>query len=118
MIQQFYACDRSIDTVTVKLEDDLEKFLIGSKETECVLIQLMFLGLKINNSLCLNIDKQKGNQNEHVKLLGVQIDNKSHFDMPVKELCQKLCAFSRIRPFLIREKAKMLLASIVTSNFS
>ena len=42
--------------------------------------------------------------------------------MHVKELCQKinqkLCAFSRIRPFLYREKVKALLTSIVMSNFS
>ena len=77
---------------------------------------------EINNFLCLNIDGQKIKQSEHVKLFGVQIDSKLNFDMHVKELCQKmiqkLCAFSRIRPFLNREKAKILLTSIVASNFS
>ena len=56
------------------------------------------------------------------KLLGVQIDNKLNFDMHVKELCQKmnkkLCAFSRISPFLKGEKAEILLTSIVMSNLS
>ena len=84
--------------------------------------QIMFLGLNINNSLCLNIDGQRVKHSEHGKLLGVQIDNKLHFGKHVKELCQKisrkLCAFSRIRPFLNREKAKILLKSIVMSNFS
>ena len=83
---------------------------------------MMFLSLKSNNSLCLNIDGQKIKQSEHVKLLGVQKDNKLHFDKHVKEQCQKinqkLCAFSRIRPFLNREKTKILLTSIVMSNFS
>ena len=72
--------------------------------------QMMFLGLTINNFLCLNIDGQKIKQSEHIELLGVEIDNKLNFDMHVKELCQimnqKLCAFSRIRPFLNREKLK------------
>ena len=57
-----------------------------------------------------------------MKLFGVEIDSESNFDMHVKELCQKinqkLCAFSRIRPFLTREKAKILLTSIVMSNLS
>ena len=72
--------------------------------------------------VCLNIDGQKIKQREHVKLLGIEIDSKSNFDMHVKEPCQKmnqkLCAFSRIRPFLNREEAKILLTSIVMSNLS
>ena len=75
-----------------------------------------------NNFLCLNIDGQKTKQSEHVKLLGVQIDNKLNFDMNAKELCQKMnqkpYAFSSIRPFLNREKAKILLTYIVMSNLS
>ena len=52
--------------------------------------QMMFLGLKIKNSICLNIDWQTVKQSEYVKLCGVQIDNKLHFDMHVKDLCQKI----------------------------
>ena len=110
----------------VKLEDDLQKILNWFKEngmsTNPAKFQMMFLGLKIKNLLCLNIGGQKINQSEHVKLLGVQIDKKVNFNVHVKELCkkmnQKLCAFSRIRPFLNREKAKILLTSIVMSNIS
>ena len=73
--------------------------------------QMIFLGLKINNLLCLNIDGQKIKQSEHVKLLGVQIGSKLNFNVHVKELCkkmnQKLSAFSRMRPFLNREKEKL-----------
>ena len=121
-----YAYDKSIDTVIVKLEDDLQKILDWFIENGMcpnpAEFQMMFLGLKINNLLCLNIDGQKIKQSVHVKLLGVQIDNKLNFNVHVKELCkkmnQKLCAFSRIRPFLKREKAKILLTSIVMSNLS
>ena len=67
------------------------------------------------------IDGEKVRQSEHVKLLGVQISNKSNFDMHVKELCQninqELCAFSRMRRFLNRKETKTLL-SIFMSNFS
>ena len=55
-------------------------------------------------------------------LLGVQIDKKLNFNVHIKELCkemnQKLCAFSRIRPIFNREKAKILLTSIVMLNLS
>ena len=51
---------------------------------------MMFLGLKINNFLCFNIDGQKAKEGGHVELLGVQIDNKLYLDMHVKELCQKI----------------------------
>ena len=103
-----YACDKSVDTVIVKLEDDLQKILDWFKEngmcTNPAKFQMMFLGLEIDNFLCLNIHGQKIKQSEHVKLFGVEIDDKLNFDMHVKELCQKmnqkLCAFSRIRPFL------------------
>jgi len=82
----------------------------------------MFWGLKINNTLCINIDGWKVKQSELVKLLGILIDYKLHLDMHFKELChkinQKLCEFSRIRPFINREIAKILLTSIFMSNFS
>ena len=121
-----YACNKSIDTVIVKLEDDLQKILKWFKEKGMcdspAKFQMMVLGLKIDNLLCLNIGGQKITQSEHVKLLGVQIDNKLNFNVHAKDLCkkmnQKLCAFSRIRPFLNREKAKILLTSIFMSNLS
>ena len=108
----------------VKL-DDLQKILNWFNENGMCAnpakFHMMFLRLKINNLLCLNIGGQKIKHSEHVKLLGVQID-KLNFNVHVKELCkkmnQKLCAFSRIRPFLNREKAKVLLTSIVMSNLS
>ena len=90
----FYACDRSIDTLMVKLEDDLQKIIDWFKENGMCAnpgkFKMMFLGLKINSSLCLNIDEQKVRQSEYVKLRGIQIDNKLHFDMHAKELCQKI----------------------------
>ena len=121
-----YACDKSIDTVIVKLEDDLQKILNCFKQNGMCAnpakFQMMFLGLKINNLLCLTIDGRKIKQSEHVKLLGVQINSKLNFNVHVKKLYQKLnqklYAFSRIRPFLNREKAKILLTVIVMSNLS
>ena len=121
-----HACDTSIEAVTINLKDHLQKPLDWFKNNGmCVnpsKFQIMFLGLKNGNSFILYIDGQQMKQSEQVKLLGVQIDNSLIFDANAKELCrkinQKLCAFSRIRPFLNKEKAKMLLTSVVLSNSS
>ena len=123
---KIYACDKSIDAVIVKLEDDLQKILNWFKQNGMCAnpakFQMMFLGLKIYNLLCLTIDGRKIKQSEHVKLLGVQINSKLNFNVHVKELYQnmnqKLNAVSRIRLFLNREKAKILLTVIVMSNLS
>ena len=95
------ACDTSINTVIVRQEDYLQSILDWFKENGMCAnpakFKMMFLGLKSNNSLCLNINGQKINHSEHVKVLDVQIDNKLHSDMHVQELCQKinkkLCRF-------------------------
>ena len=121
-----YACGTSIDAVTIKLKDDLQKLLDWFKNNRMCAnpekFQMMVLGRNNDNSFILDIDGQQIKQSEQVKLLGVQIDNCLTFDAHVKELCQKinqkLCAFSRIRLFLNQEKAKMLLTSVVLSNFS
>ena len=52
--------------------------------------QIMFLGLKGKNTLCLNINGQLIPSSEHVKLLGVYTDNSLKFDTNVKELCKKV----------------------------
>ena len=74
-----YTCDRSIDTMIVKLEDGLQKILDWFKENGICAnpakFEMIFLGLKINNSPLPNTDGQKVKQSEQVKLLGVQIDN-------------------------------------------
>ena len=111
--------------IITKLEEDLQITLDWFKGNGMYAnpekFQMMFLGFKINNSFCLNIDRKGTKQIQSVKLLGIHIDNKL-FDMHVKELCQKisqkLCSFSRIRPFLNKEKAEMLPTSVFMSNFS
>ena len=65
-----YACDTSIHTVIVILEDDLQNILDWFKESRMCAdpteFQMMFLGLKSNNSLCLDINGQKVKLIEHV----------------------------------------------------
>ena len=52
--------------------------------------QLMFLGLKRKQGLHLNIQGSKIVAKGHVKLLGIEIDNKLKLDKLVQTLCQKV----------------------------
>ena len=87
-----YACDTSIDAVTIKLKDNLQKlpdwFKNNGMCANPAKFQMMFLGLKSDNSFILDISGQQVKQSEQVKLLGVQIDNSLTFDAHVKELCR------------------------------
>ena len=69
--------------------------------------QLMFLGLKRKRGLRLDIQGSKILAREHVKLLGIEIDNKLKFDKHVQSLCQKVnkktSAFSRLNMYISRE---------------
>ena len=84
--------------------------------------QVMFLGLKRKNKQSLRINGQLIQPIEHIKLLGVTIDNALKFDTHVPGICksanQALHAFGRFRPYLGSEKSKLLLNAIVLSNFS
>ncbi len=66
--------------------------------------QIMFLGLKDKNKIFLSMKGQLIPASDHVKLLGVKIDNSLKFEIHVKELCkkvnQKVHAFGRLRPYL------------------
>ena len=58
-----YACEKSIDPVVEKLEDDLQSILDWFNENGMCAnpakFQIMFLGFKLINFLYLNIDGQK-----------------------------------------------------------
>ena len=99
-----YSCESNIDSVIIKLERDLQEVLewytANGMSANPSKFQIMFLGLKRKNTLCLNINGQLITQSEHVKLLGVTIDNSLKFDTHVQSICkkanQKLYAFGRL----------------------
>ena len=65
--------------------------------------QLMFLGLKGQRRLRLNINDNKSSATDHAKLLGIEVDNKLKFNKHVKTLCskvtKKISAFSRLNTY-------------------
>ena len=84
--------------------------------------QILFLGQEDMSKLCLNINGLLIPSSKQVKLLRVNIDNSLKFDAHIKEPCrkvnQKVQAFGRLRPFLGKQKEKLLFNSVIMSNFS
>ena len=81
----------------------------------------MFLGLKKNQNLVLEINGEAITTSKEVKLLGVTIDSKLNFKSHVKALCvktnRKVSAFARVARYLDLQKAKLLYQSFVASTF-
>ena len=82
---------------------------------------LMFLVLTRHRRLRLDIEGNKVSATDCVKLLGVEIDNKSKFDKHVKTLCSKvgmkINAFSRLKSYISRKQA-LVICNAVLSNFN
>ena len=82
----------------------------------------MFLGLKRRQGLRLDIQGSEIVAKEHVKLLGIKIDNKRKFDKYVQTLCQKVnkktSAFSRLNMYISREQALSICNVVILSNFN
>ena len=120
-----YACDTDVEAVMIRLENDLQGlmqwFNNNGMSANPSKFQIMFLGLKGAKKLCLDMNGQLIPSSEHVKLLGVNIDNSLKFETHVKEICkkvnQKLYAFGRLRPYLGEKKSKLLLNSVVCRIF-
>ena len=83
--------------------------------------QVMFLGLKKNQNLVLEINGEAIAASKEVKLLGVTIDSKLNFKSHIKALSvrtnRKVSAFARVARYLDLQKAKLLYQSFVASTF-
>ena len=84
--------------------------------------QLMFLGLKGQRRLRLNINDNKLSATDHVKLLGIEVDNKLKFSKHVKKVMlkvnKKISAFSRLNMYISREQALTICNAVILSNFN
>ena len=84
--------------------------------------QLMFLGLKGQRRLRLNINEDTLSATDHVKLLGIEIDNKLKFNKHVQMLCskvnKKISDFCRLNSYISREQALKICNAVVLSNFN
>ena len=78
-----YSCCTHISEITTNLEKDLSTllkwFYVNGMVANPDKFQLMFLGLNGKHELRLNIEGEKISSIDHVKLLGIEIDNQLRF---------------------------------------
>ena len=78
--------------------------------------------MKGQKGLRLNINENKVSATDHVKLLGIEIDNKLKFSNHVKTLCskvnRKISAYSRLNMYISREQAVKICNAVILSNFN
>ena len=77
---------------------------------------------KIDTSVTINLNGTKLASSSYEKLLGIFIDHDLSFDKHIKSICrkagQKLNALSRISNCLTHDQKRLLLNSIIKSQFS
>ena len=82
----------------------------------------MFLGMKEQPKLILEINDKIVTLTNKFKLLGVIIDSQLKFEEHTKALCpkanRKVSAFSRVAPYLNDKKGKILYDTFIMSNFN
>ena len=80
----------------------------------------MVLGRSISDLYVINIDCIEITSTDEVTLLDVSIDNKLTLKNHVDELCRKtykLHSLRHIRPFLSKEKARLLANAFIVSFY-
>ena len=120
-----YALSHNVESMIAKLEIDLYNVLKWFDSNFMVAnptkFQVMFLGLKKNQHLVLEINGEAITTSKEVKLLGFTIDSKLNFKSHVKALCvktnRKVSASARVARYLDLQKAKLLYQSFVASTF-
>ena len=121
-----YSCGLDLQEVVTNLENDLRRIIHWFTNNGMVAnpkkFQLMFLGLKGNRRLRLNIQENKISTTDHVKLLGIEIDKKLKFNKHIETVCfkvnQKINAFSRLNHYISREQAFTICKAVILSNFN
>ena len=111
-----YACDKDVESVAMRLEDDISRALDWFNDNRMVAnpkkIQAMFLGLKQHQEFFLEMENKPINVTKPVKILGISVDDELELDKHVKTLCQKVSrkvsAFSRVAPYIDEKKGKTL----------
>ena len=121
-----YSRGTNLDGIIIDREGDLCQALEWFESSRLVVspskFQMMLLGTKRNDKICMEINGATVCPSASVKLLGITIDAGLKFDQRVKTLCQKVSnnvkAFSRVAKLLDLGKAKLLYNSFLLSNFN
>ena len=126
MHNTIFAFGNNMQEIVIELENDLGLLLDWFSKNGMMAnpekFQIMFLGLKDERCLRLNIEGKKLPTTDTVKLLGIQIDNKLKLNKHIHGLCskviQKVSAFARLNTYLSPDKATKICNTIVLSNFN
>ena len=108
-----YSCGANLDGIIIDLEEDLCQALEWFESNRLVAnpskFQMMLLGTKLNDRICMEINGTTVCHSATVKLLGITIDAGLKFDHHVKTLCQNVNenvkGFSRVAKLLDLDKA-------------
>ena len=103
-----FACGNDIREIVIKLENDVGLLLDWFSKNGVIAnpekFQIMFLGLKDERYLRLNIAGKKLPTTDTVKLLGIQTDNQLKLNKHIHGLCSKVhlkvSAFARLNTYL------------------
>ena len=125
-VNTIYSCGIDLHEIVTNLESDLSRLLEWFTHNGMVAnpkkFQRMFLGLKGQRKLLLNINDNKLSATDHVQLLGIEVGNKLKFNKHVKTLCskvtKKISAFSRLNTYISREQASTICNVVILSNFN
>ena len=120
-----YSCDKSLDKITHKLENDcnvaLKCFADNFMKLNADKCHLLVLGQRCDDSVSVKIGNTDVVTSSEEKLRGVHIDSKLSFDHHVSKLCQKarnkLYAFARISPYMDQKKLRNLMRAFISSQF-
>ena len=120
-----YALSHNVESIIAKLEIDIYNTLKWFDSNSMVAnpskFQVMFLGLKKDQHLALEINGDVITNSREVKLLGVTLDSQLNFKSHTKALCvkanRKLSAFPRVAKYMDIQKAKLLYKLFIVSTF-
>ena len=120
-----YACDKNLENITHKLENDcnvvLEWFANNIMKSNADKCHLLVIGKRYDDPVAVKIGSAEIVNSSEEKLLGVHIDSKLSFDHHVSKLCQrasnKLYALARISPYMDHNKLRILMRAFITSQF-
>ena len=97
-----YACGQNLGSVALNIERDMKVAMCWYKNNEMVAnpekFQPIFIGLKDDIKLCIDVNGIVVQMTDSVKLLGVAIDSMANFNQHVHSMCKK--ASNKVRAFL------------------
>ena len=118
-----YATAKDIESVITQLENEAKSLLQWLKENAFIANpdKSHLLLNSTDTNLSTFVGGHKINNSQHVKLLGISIDNELNFNEHVHKLCkkasQKLHALSRVASYMNQERRRIIMKAFVQSQF-